>query len=425
MSRLPMRRANLLLVSGIVALSISGCGGGTASPSAGVSAAQSATAASPSAIASTSPSASPRPNGVFSTTGLMVVEQQIEATSTLLADGRVLVTGGENYQEDEQLKSAEIYESATGLWSMTGSMKNGRTWHTATLLKDGKVLVAGCGDADSAAELYNPGTGKFTSTGSMVSDSTCLSTATLLPDGRVLLAGGFDFYKASKSAEIYDPATGKFTATGSLHTARENAQAVLLADGRVLIIGGCQAPYTRERETDLASAEIYDPATGEFTPTGSMGTARDNFSATALNDGTVLVAGGDTVKATGSKSLVERAETQYASAEIYDPATGKFRPTGSMHTQRGGNSDFYAIGEITPWTALYSGLLPDGRVLILGGDGLNDRHGTGEIYDPATGKFASAPSVPLLDPSPYLIPAVTLKDGRVLIPGAPSLLYTP
>ena len=419
-TRPPFRAANPLLVIWIGALAISGCTGGTTSPSPSVSAAASATVtASQSQIASAtsspSPSPSPRPNGVFSTTGSMVVDRTDGATSTLLADGRVLVTGGTNGAvAPGSFSSAEIYDPAAGHWTLTGSMTSAHAGQTATLLKDGRVLiVAGC-DTHSTAEMYDPVTGKFALLGKVAVENTCSSTATLLPDGRVLIAGGYDSSNlASKVAELFDPASGKFTKTGSLHTARGNAQAALLPDGRVLIIGGDQSGRTPS-EVDLDSSEIYDPTTGKFSDAAKMETPRTNFSATLLADGKVLVAGGAYNSAAGGVFL--------DSAELYDPATGQFSPTGAM--------TFGRISDLGQshgtWGTIYTGLLADGRVLIVGGNDLQSPTGqaTAEIYDPATGKFSATTSPPQ-DHSPYGIPSVTLKDGRVLMPGAPSLLYTP
>lgn len=336
----------------------------------------------------------------------MVESREVGATSTLLADGRVLVTGASaDAALPEGLSSAEIYDPTTGQWTKTGSMKYGRNFQTATLLKTGKVLIAGC-DSHNTAELYDPAAGKFSLLGKMAVDSTCYSTATLLADGRVLLAGGYRVDSASKLAEIYDPATGKFTRTGSLHAARGDAQAALLPDGRVLVIGGDQEGGTPS-EVDLDSAEIYDPATGKFSETAKMETPRTMFSAVLLANGKVLVAGGDYNSVAGGILL--------DSAELYDPATGKFSPTGSLTVAR--STD---VG--LDWGNLYTSLLADGRVLFVGGSASNQA--TAEIYDPATGKFTGS-TPPPQDQSPYSIPAVTLKDGRVLIPGAPSFLYTP
>jgi hypothetical protein len=412
-SRPPSRAANLLLVSGIVAVAISGCGGGTVTASASVAAVPSATiTASLSVTASAkpipTPSPSPRPNGVFSTTGSMIDVRAYGATSTLLVDGRVLVTGGTNgYIAPGSLSSAEIYDPATGKWTKTGSMAGAHYGQTATLLKDGRVLVvSGCG-AHTAAEIYDPPTGKFTLLGKVAVQGMCDSTATRLLDGRVLLVGGDDYKSGAVSslAELFDPGTGKFTRTGSLHTARSYAQAALLPDGRVLVVGGAKSTNT-PNEVDFDSAEIYDPATGKFSETAKMETPRTNFSATLLASGKVLVAGGEYIGA-GGDGLLD-------SAELYDPATGQFSPTGSMTAGRSSASG-------VDWGSMYTGLLADGRVLFAGGGAHKP---TAEIYDPATGKFSATTSPPT-DKSPYGIPAVTLKDGRVLIPGAPSLLYTP
>jgi WD40 repeat protein len=333
------------------------------------------------------------------------------ATSTLLADGRVLVTGG---SDPDTLSSAEVYDPATGKWTKTGSMARAHSGQTATLLKDGRVLVVASCETHPTAELYDPATGKFSPAGKVAVDSTCASTATLLPDGRVLIAGGYGVSSASKLAELFDPATGKFTRTGSLHTARGNAQAALLPDGRVLVIGGDQEGGTPS-EVDLDSAEIYDPATGKFSETGNMETPRTEFFATLLANGKVLVAGGASISAGVGVGFLD-------SAELYDPATGKFSPTGSMTFGR--SSD---LGQAHgTWSTMYTGLLTDGRVLIVGGNDMQSATdiATAETYDPATGKFSATTSPPQ-DPNPYGIPAVTLKDGRVLMPGAPSLLYTP
>jgi hypothetical protein len=343
----------------------------------------------------------------------MVVERDQWAMSTLLADGRVLVTGGVDYSvlDSPYLSSAEIYDPATGVWSKTGPMVKGRGGHTATLLKNGKVLIAGGCDNDNTAELFDPGTNAFSTLGKMAVSATCGSTATLLPNGSVLLEGGASTgVAASKLAEIYDPATGRFSRTGSMATARSDAQAVLLGDGRVLVAGGDQES---DNEVDLNSAEIYNPATGKFTEAGYMETPRTQFSATLLGNGSVLVAGGSNVG-------------QFVnSAELYEPATNTFRATGSMTVARASDSD----SPHTIWTTLYTSPLADGRVLFVGGDAGPGTGGTAEIYDPTSGEFSAIASPPVdphpLSPSQYGIPSVTLKDGRVLIPGAPSLLYTP
>jgi hypothetical protein len=141
-------------------------------------------------------------------------------------------------------------------------------------------------------------------------------TATLLADGRVLVAGGYDsHYAPLASADLYDPKTGTFSPTGSMAGARGLHTATLLSDGRVLIAGGGPWGSMLLTASYLASAELYDPKTGTFSPTGSLATARAWHTATLLADGRVVIAGG-----AGSAFL--------ASAELYDPKTGTFSPTG-------------------------------------------------------------------------------------------------
>ena len=187
------------------------------------------------------------------------------------------------------LASAELYDPATGIWTATGSLTNARLLHTATLLPNGQVLVAGGFGTTSAfasAELYDPATGVWRPTGSMA-DARYWHTATLLPNGQVLVAGGA---KAGSSAELYDPATGVWRPTGSMADARYNHTATLRPNGQVLVAGGLGSGVGRV--VALASAELYDPATGVWTVTGSMGVARANHTATLLLNGQVLVAGG-------------------------------------------------------------------------------------------------------------------------------------
>jgi hypothetical protein len=264
----------------------------------------------------------------------------------------------------------------------TGSMAYERMNFTATRLQDGRVLVAGGVGITfwASAELYDPATRAFSATGSMAQKRSG-HTATLLNDGRVLIVGGwsgFEIYQAT--AELYDPATGTFSATGSMAYERSNHTATLLADGRVLVAGGHSAS---SGFSPLVSAEIYDPATGAFTPTGSMTQARYWHTATTLPDGRILMAGGAT-----------------ASAEIYDPATATFTATGSMTESR--------------WKHVAASLL-DGRVLIAGGLDGGYVVPTGETYDPNSGTFTSAGS--MAETRAYGATATTLPDGRVLITG--------
>ena len=287
-----------------------------------------------------------------------------------------------------------------GTFSPTGSMTTAHVYDTATLLQDGRVLISGgtddAGNVVASAELYDPKSGTFRPTGSMTTSRTT-QTATLLRDGRVLIAGGYGGCTASicntlASAELYDPATGTFSPTGSMTTPREGLTATLLSDGRVLVAGGyggCTVGVGTRNCNTFASAELYDPATGTFSPTGSMTTPRVYQTATLLSDGRVLIAGG------GDTSLA-------LTAELYDPATGTFSPTGSMITAR----EYHTAT-----------LLPGGRVLIAGGES----NGTGdvvlasaELYDPRTGTFSPTGSMTAVRAQQT---ATLLSNGRVLIAG--------
>jgi hypothetical protein len=196
------------------------------------------------------------------------------------------------------------------------------------------------------------------------------------------------------SAEIYDPGTGKFSQTGSMQDERENAQAVLLPNGKVLIVGGDLGKSYAYGWESLDSAEIYDPGTGKFTLTGSMNIPRTQFSATLLPTGKVLVAGGQDLDGP-------------AMAETYDPATGKFTRLESWG--KSGAAKLFGIQTF---------LLHDGRVLIVGWDDAAD---LSMLYDSVTNTFS-----PIAAPTAAgLLPSVVLLDGSVLMPGQPSALYEP
>jgi hypothetical protein len=240
-----------------------------------------------------------------------------------LMDWRVLVVGGTsaNQTPPAPLATAEIFDPATGTWTPTGSMNAARQSPVAVRLASGLVLVIGGDATQSSAELFDPATGMFTPTGSLLAPRVAF-VAAALDDGRVLVAGGQPStdLPALASAEIWDPATGAWTSTGSMATARAGTSATKLYNGKILVVAGFTGTSAG---TAIASAELFDPATGTFTPAGSLATARSEHAAAAsVFDGSVVVTGG---------TLSTFFPT--ASVERYSPS-GAWGQRGSMATAR-------------------------------------------------------------------------------------------
>ncbi len=274
-------------------------------------------------------------------------------------------------------------------FTLTGSMKFARFQHSATLLTDGKVLVAGGvvavgGGPVSTAEVYDPVTETFTDAMGPMTEPRAGHTATLLNGGtgRVLIAGG----SAISAAELYNPATGTFAATASLITARLTMTATLLKSGKVLVAGG-----NTPTADAIAAAELYDPATGKFTATrGPLNFPRSGHTATlltsGLNSGKVLIAGG----ITGTSSATD-------TAELYDPVSDTFTTTGRMTAPRTGHT---------------AALLQDGSVLVVGTEG-TPIEVTADLYDPSAGTFAAVGNLPAAGART----ASLRSDGTVVVPG--------
>lgn len=273
----------------------------------------------------------------------------------------------------------------------TGNMKTPRAAHTATLLKNGQVLVCGgfSGSTIATAEIYDPNSKTFKLVGNMTVPRAG-HTATLLPDGKVLIAGGYNGNYLS-STEIFDPAINTFTSAGMMTTARSGQTATLLNNGKIVLVGGLGTGWSF-----LESAELYNILTGTFSAIGSMSTARESHTATLLKNGTVLITGGHK----GRRSNIKI----HSSAEIYNPSSGKFTLTGSMSKIRHKHD---AV------------MLEDGKVLITGGSDERDSEGTytsAEIYDPISATFQLTNNMNL---SHYKHngTSILIENGNVLIAG--------
>jgi len=288
-------------------------------------------------------------------------------TATRLPDGKVLIAGGLHCSTDGSTvpDSAELYDPKSASFVLTGAMNASRFGHTSTLLSNGKVLITGGGDSISgyplaSGELYDPSTGTFTLTGSMRVPRLGHS-ATPLPNGKVLIAGGYSpgcagcIVLPDGTAELFDPATGLFTRTGDMPQPSGNHVATSLPSGLVLITGGDPCGLSGAGAgSECASGDgtnqavLYDPAKGTFSVTSSMAYPRIAHSATVLSDGRVLITGGF-----GADPVTFDDVPTFA-AEIYDPAAGTFSRTGSMAFARNGH---------------IATLISNGRVLVTGGTG--------------------------------------------------------
>jgi hypothetical protein len=331
-----------------------------------------------------------QPVGTFIATGSMNTPRWGH-TSTLLQDGKVLITGGLITAPGNLLEftdSAELYDPATSSFTVTGSMTSVRAGHTATLLPDGRVLIAGGGDGTccppTTAELYDPSTGTFSPTGGMWTGHI---TATLLENGEVMMGP----LAPADPVEFYHPSAGIFTRNAGLVDPAPffiGTTITSLADGR--IISPVDSP-----------PEIYDPATGSFGLTGAMiyPHALGGRSATLLPNGKVLFAGGaiDNEYNIGFDPAYPFGVYPYG--ELYDPSTGRFATTGNLIEARYRHT---------------ATLLPDGSVLIAGGMNYSGNVQTGEVYDFRAGTFSLLGDMVTARGSHT---ATLLKDGTVLIAG--------
>ncbi len=305
-----------------------------------------------------------------------VAKAQSNAASTLLQNGKVLVAGGDIGGIGAAVNWAQVYDPAANTWTAASNMKSARDWPTATLLPDGRVLLAGGSNGKlngnylgilKTVEVYDPATGTFTPSAAKMATPRAKHSATLLPNGKVLIAGGMNamvprirWGSCTSLAELYDLATDTFSSAGAMATVHCGHNAVLLPNGKVLIVGG-------------KDAELYDPATNSWSSAGTMNAAHAG-SAILLTDGKVLLTGSTTP------------------AELYDPVSGTFTVTGSP---------IYLYGYNT------AALLLSGKVLITGGPA-----GQAEIYDPLSGTWSSTGS---LNSTRMSFTVTPLSDGRILV----------
>jgi len=292
-------------------------------------------------------------------------------TATLLDDGRVLLAGGNN--GGASVASAELFDPVSGTFTLTAnSMTQSRQGHAAVKLPDGRVLVMGgciatslaCTTYLRSADLFDPATGRFTTVGSMAA-ARAYFAAELVAGAGVLVAGGYRSANTPLgSAELYVPGTSTFVPTGSLATPRAYATTSVLADGSVLVSGGQGTPSGANPVPILASAERYVPSSGSFVAAGSLGAARRWATSTALVGGGVLVAGGS-------------APAPLASAELFGGSA--FAGTGALLQAR--------------YNHTATRLAPDGAVLACGGTSGTAYLSSAETFDPATGTFSPAPGL--------------------------------
>lgn len=327
---------------------------------------------------------------------------RVSHQATLLLDGRILVSGGQD-ASGSAIAPAEIFNPATGTWSLTASNLSPRYDHTATLLEDGRLLVVGGVPSNictfnSTAELYDPGSENWLPTGTLPAPVGTGHIAIRLLDGRVLAAGGGNRCGGVFStAALYDPASGTWSAVGNMTIPREFHSAILLADGRVLVAGGVSSsPFLPQ-----ASAEIFDPATGVWASVGSMATTRATSCNGYMQSYLAVLKNGDVLAAASVATAEPGCQRSAPSdtADVFNPGSLSWTSTAAMTVPRS-------------FTTLTS--LNDGRVLVAGGFDGTSRLSSAESYDPATGTWA--PTASMTSPRAGHT-ATRLTDGRVLVAG--------
>ena len=297
-----------------------------------------------------------------------------------LNDGRVLVL-----PEYNGPLTCQVYDPATGQFSLTGALHNSQFFPSVCMLNDGRVFVGGGGGVP--IEIYDPTSGTFSIAGTLATTRYNCDNAVPLLDGRVLICGGFGgSWFALDTADLYDPVT-QTSRSINMHVRRGGCRAVRLADGKVLVMGGGYESLL------VPSMEIFDPATETFTNAGNMSVPRQDFGAVVLADGRVFICRGATaIGGNGSPT---------ATCDIYDPATGTITATSQHST----------LAQAYPGLALLS----DGRVLITAHQPSGSVY-QDEIFDPVSGAFT--PISGRYADSGSEAPNITLTNGQVLLLGS-------
>jgi hypothetical protein len=330
--------------------------------------------------------------GATQSTGQVVPIQSMTTpraahSATLLADGRVLIAGGctqGTCDSGPATQTAEIFDPQTRGFTLIGKLVQPRLSHAAVPLEGGAVMVLGgwvSGRVTASTERFDSAARAFSPAPEMLEARADFS-ATVLKDGRVLIAGGYRNRVFLNTAEIFDPRSNQFSPTGELIGPRGGHTATRLSDGRVLLVGG-----SAEANRVLASAELFDPTTNRFSQVPDLGTARRKHATVGLPDGRVLVVGGSSERDSAGR---------FNTTEVFHPSTNRFTPGPRMSRDRFKFGDAVAV-------------LPDGRVLTAGGAS------TAEVFDPRTNTWQSVRGD--LGANWSFMTATTLQDGRVLLVG--------
>jgi hypothetical protein len=336
------------------------------------------------AAAAVAATAAGRPAGAGAEAAARMSLPRAAHSATLLRDGRVLLVGGCDRPSCElsaRSARAELFDPRSGLFGAGPALAEPRVGHGAALLPDGSVLVAGGWRGDgltATTEIYDARRGRFVR-GPSMSVARGGFTITPLGDGRLLVAGGETPTGATASAEIYDSSKRRFVRVGSMAAARTAHAAAPLARGRVLVVGGSSG-----RGRVLAAAEVFDAASGRFRRVGSLSVPRHKLAAAPLGPGRVLVVGGsDSSDSAG----------RYATAEIFDSSRARFAPAAAMHERR------YKIADAVV-------ALASGEVVVAGGGA------SAESFDGRRFRLAGR-----LGRAVAFATATCLGRGRILVAG--------